>query len=293
MNGEAVVQGISGALLVGLAGFLYLHASYFQRFRHALVSHQTRASLAFAYGLLFLFLAGLLGWIGLPGADAREYLAEAWRAVTPVKSLGAVFGAAPVLGLVAGVGSNLLRLARASDRAYLSDKRHPLFTTDLVRRMRLAALGDVASEADDQLLWTMWRAVTQGKLVQVTLKNRKVYVGSPLPLGDPSAAAQWMKLVPIASGFRDSDTLSYIPTTDYRLLFEAMAGTGQHRDDGPESRSRMRIEAGGMSVEFEPSDLGFILPWAEIASMTIHDPALEAFFAPAIEDETEEDGRPG
>lgn len=279
MNGESVVQGLSGALLVGLAGFLYLHSSYFQRFRHAPIGHQTRASLAFAYGLFFLFAAGLLAQAEFaPLAITRDFLLGVWVSITPVKSLSGVFGAAPMLALFAGLTSNIWRLMRASDRPYLKDVQHVLHTKNLLKRMRLAALGDVASSADDQMLWTMWRAITLGKLVQVTMKSRKVYVGSPLPLGDPSATSLWLKIMPIASGFRDAETLTYIPTTDYRILFEVLAESD--RGGGPELKSSIKVGLGTATIEFDQADLGFLLPWSEVASITIHDPALEAFFSP-------------
>jgi len=274
MGGESVVQGLSGALLVGLAGFLYLHFSYFQRFRNALVAPQTRASLAFAYGLLFLFAAGLSKY--LLSESVVELLSEVWTVISPLKSLDGVFGAAPALGLLAALASNIGRLVLASNKDYLKERGHALFSTNLRKRMQFAALNYVAGEGEDHMLWTIWRATTQGKLIQVSTKSRKVYVGMPLPLGDPSATSKWLKIVPIASGFRDSETLSYVPTTDYRSLFEALASPT------PESKRTRRIEAGSTVIDFDQYDLGFLIPWSEITSITIHDPALEAFFPPPV-----------
>lgn len=278
MSGDSVVQGLSGALLIGLSGFLYLHASYYQRFRYALVGHQTRASLAFAYGLAFLVLAGVLSRAGFPGAAGQKALASVWVSITPVATLNGIFGAAPLLGLLIGVLSNFWRLIRASDKSHLKYKKHALFTDRLDKRLRLAAMSDVAESGEDHLLSTMWRAATQGKLIQVTMKSRKVYVGSPLLQDDPSVNSLWLKILPIASGFRDSETLAYIPTTDYRALFDSLASSA--RSSGPEINSMIQIVKGKTSISFDQNDLGFLLPWTEVVSITIHDPALEAFFSP-------------
>lgn len=198
-------------------------------------------------------------------------------AVTPVPGLDAVYIVAPAVALLSGLLGNLRRLVLASDHPYLKDQLHPLFTTNIRARMRLAALGDFAKATDDRLLATLWRAMTLGKLIQVTLKGRKVYIGSPLASSDPSIESRWLKLVPIASGYRDSESLSYIATTDYRSLFEELA-------DG--------AEGGRLPEGFDRADLGVLICWTEIVSITIYDPALEEYFGAQVtevEDDLEEE----
>ena len=286
--GTEIAQGISGALLVALAGFLYLHVSFLQRFQHAAATPQTRASLAIAYGLLFLFIVGFISnltcWKASP---LSAFLSRVWLEITPIKGLGGVFGAAPAAGLLAGLLSNFSRLIQRANKPYLNDKNHALFTSSLIKRMRLAALSEVAIRTDDQMLRTLWRAITLGKLVQVTMKSRKVYIGMPLPSRDPSVETSWLKVVPIASGFRDSETLAFIPTTDYRDLFDALAEDSQGHDAEPDRCATSTIQKNGASINFDHGDVGFLLPWSDVASLTIHDPELEAFFAPeAVEVES-------
>lgn len=94
-----LVQGLSGAFLVGLAGFLYLHASYYRRFQHAAASPQTRTSLSFAYGIGFLLLTGVcLAALRHWSPRATHNLHAIWRGLSPVAGLDAVFVVAPGLG---------------------------------------------------------------------------------------------------------------------------------------------------------------------------------------------------
>lgn len=257
---SALFQGLSGALLVGLAGFLFLYTSYFQRFQHAAASPQTKTSLSFAYGIgLLLFTSIALCVLHEACPRLTSALHSFWVQVSPVPGLSAVFVAAPAAGLILGFLGNVIGLVGSSGQLYLANASHPLYTTNIRARMRLAALGRVASKTDDRLLATLWRAVTLGKLVQITLKGRKVYIGSPLASGDPSVESQWLKIVPIASGYRDSESLVYIATTDYRGLFDELAGTE-------------------LDVSFDRQDLGILIAWSEISSLTIYEPKLEDFF---------------
>lgn len=277
-SGGALVESLSVALLIGLSGFLYLYSSYFKRFQLAAASQSTRTSLTFAYGLIFIILTSYVASNCIENNPSlNEALVGFWSKVSPFDSLPGEFGAAPVLGLLAGVASNILSLIRRSDEPFLKDKSHPLFTNNLQRRMRLAALSDLALITEDQMLRTLWRSLTLGKLIQVTLKNRKVYIGSPLASKDPSIESLWLKIVPIASGFRDDETLSYIPTTDYRELFNLLANANEVN---PNIIDNQKIVVGqsNQSLMFDPNDVGIILPWAEITSLTIYDPTLEALF---------------
>lgn len=274
-EGVATVwQGVGSALLVGLSGFLYLYSSYFKRFQLAHLAPQTRASLSLAYGLIFLFVAAIVSWL-LQGKMPR--LEAAWIAVSPLQGIRAPFIVAPVLGFAYGVLGNLFRLVRNSDLIYLKDRKHPIHTNLLRPRMRVAALSDLAKSTEDRLLWTLWRAVTLGKLVQVTLKSGKVYIGSPLASLDPSSPSGWIKIIPIASGYRDQDNQSYIQTTDYRDLFEAMAERAKSLSS-PEVQSRAS-PGNGHNIYFDPHDLGILITWSEVVSLTIHEPGLQSYFS--------------
>jgi len=214
-GGASLIQGLSGALLVGLTGFLYLHVSYFQRYRYATTAQATRTSLSFAFGIAVLLLTSLM--LAVLRAHAPAYVLAAhalWSRVSPLPGLSEVFILAPLVGLSCGMAENLVRLFMASDEPYLKDKTH-LHVPDLRARMRVAALHRVANYTDAPLLLAVWRAMTLRELVLITLKSREVYVGLPMVLADPSIESPWLKLMPVAGGFRDSERLTCVLTTPY------------------------------------------------------------------------------
>lgn len=277
IGGNSLIQGVGGALLIGLSGFLYLHASYFQRFQYASASAQTKASLSFAYGILFLIVAVLL--IPLLAKSfplASSAIKEHWAKVASVMKLHPSFFVAPLLGILFGFLGNVIRLVVHSDSIFLKERNHKLHTTKLLPRMKLAALSAYAAITDDRLVATLWRAVTLGKLVQITLKSRKVYIGPIVASVDPSAIGNgWLKIIPILSGFRDKDSLYFVNTTDYLPLFEDMAS-----GNGAVFGEMQKIPSG-----FDREDLGVLIPWAEVVSLTIHDPNLNDFFSAQTMDE--------
>lgn len=274
--GNTLIQGLSGALFVGLSGFLYLHGSYYQRFQHASATQQVRTSLSFAYGALFLILSSIL----FPELKGRleilhKYFRDEWSVVSSVLKLHPVFFVAPILALIFAIIGNLYRLVRHSDEKYMKDRSHSVYSENLRMRMKLAAMADYAKITDDRMLATLWRAVISTKLIQITLKNRKIYIGLPLASADPSLmVGGWFKIIPLVSGFRDKDTLSFIETTNYVALFETMAN-GNEASSGELQR---------VPTSFDRNDLGILVPWGEITSLTIHDPALDEFFSAQVMD---------
>lgn len=280
----ALVESVSIALLIGLSGFLYLYTSYFKRFQLAASAQHTRTSLAFAYGLAIMIASSCAGFfIKEHFTGLNSLLTTNWGNISPFGSLRGEFFAAPILGLVLGLLSNFYLLICNSDLPFLKEKNHPLYSNDLRGRMRIAALSKLAITTEDQMLATLWRALTLGKLIQVTLKTRKVYIGSPLASKDPSIESRWLKIVPIASGFRHDETLSYVPTTDYRSLFDLLVGN----NDLSSKVDTKEVALAGTDILFDPNDVGILIPWIEITSLTIYDPALEALFEKSNPTQTE------
>ncbi len=278
-TGSMLLQGVGSTLLVGLAGFLYLHGSYFKRFQIAHLPPQTRASLSFAYGLCFLFLASISAHICPKGAGA---LSTFWADLSPVPNVGGLFGMAPILGLVVACASNIVRLVRVSSLPYFTSREHALHSSSLRARMRLAALVTLSKNSDDLRFLTLWRAITLGKLIQVTLKSGKVYIGSALATLDPSAPDGWLKIVPIASGYRDSISRKYVQTTVYLDLYDALVAAEQPQaDDDSKQNTTPDVDPANAPriIQFDPQDLGILITWDEVVSLTIHEPALQSYFA--------------
>jgi hypothetical protein len=253
-TGTGLAQGISGALLVGLAGFLYLHASYYQRFKHAAASQSTRTSLAFALGLGLLLVTSV-GLVVLQEFVPRLVVAihSRWQAISPLPGLDTVFILAPAVGLLCGLGGNVIGLVRVSDAPYLNDPSHPLHSWALRRRMLHAAVDRVARETHDGRLFTLWRALERRKLLQITAKGREVFIGWPVSMADPSLDTPWLHLVPIATGYRDADGPAFEASTGYLELFDTL----------PFAR-----------LPSDAIDLGILVSWEEVESLSIYNPQL-------------------
>jgi hypothetical protein len=77
----------------------------------------------------------------------------------------------------------------------------------------------VIGEKDDPLEVMLRMALGRGRLVMFSVKNGKVYVGLVVSLQDPSRTMQFIKIVPLMSGYRDKDTkvvqfTTFYPQTD-------------------------------------------------------------------------------
>ena len=79
----------------------------------------------------------------------------------------------------------------------------------------------VIEEKDDPLEIMLRKALGQGRLIMFSVKNGKVYVGFVASLQDPSRTMQFIKIVPLMSGYRDKDTKVVQFTTFYPQVDEA------------------------------------------------------------------------
>ena len=57
------------------------------------------------------------------------------------------------------------------------------------------------------------------------MDSRKRYVGYILETSDPERETKAIRLLPLASGYREKDTLELVPTTDYEWINENTAAT--------------------------------------------------------------------
>lgn len=77
------------------------------------------------------------------------------------------------------------------------------------------------SPLDDFLFKSSVSKTKESAIVMITMKDRKVYVGNIITLGEPSeteAPDQEIKIVPWMSGYRDKDNLTVTFTTYYEIL---------------------------------------------------------------------------
>jgi hypothetical protein len=142
-------------------------------------------------------------------------------------------------------------------------------------RMRLAAVARSIRKSDDSVLRLLWRATIYGTPLMVTLKSGKVYVGkSAETIADPFVRAQSLKIIPLQSGYRDEKTHRAELSTDYQRIYEMMQRKPEE-EEGPVNLSDpLAIEymdlkcTDGTLVEVDMQDMGVVILWSEVQSLT-------------------------
>lgn len=287
--GQSSLGATAAALaLIITAGFLFLHTSYIHRFRIAHENAQTKASLYSVFGLAMLVFSSLLIVAVQELFPSFKVFMDGYAqwARLVLFDLPGQFPGALAMAIFLGMVWNVVLLAGKSSQPYLSDSDHPLHSNGLLQRIRLAALAYVAERSNDTFLATLWRASSLGELVQVTLKSRKVYIGSVVNFADPSVEMKWLRLVPLASGYRDKDSLGYIEQTSYLPLFEAMS------PGRPNGKASITLDGKFEEIQFDDADLGILVSLAEVSSLTLYEPGLEAYFRAATDQSVHKGSNP-
>ena len=73
----------------------------------------------------------------------------------------------------------------------------------------------VAREMGDVVELLMLEAMEDGKYVELSLRSRKSYIGIPLESGLGRQGQSDISIIPLASGYRDTDTQELMITTHY------------------------------------------------------------------------------
>lgn len=86
---------------------------------------------------------------------------------------------------------------------------------------RKIALNWATRQQKNQLLLLLSEASLRNRMISVSLKNRKYYMGyvKSAPSLDPSET--YFRVYPVASGYRDKDTLRFEKTTDYQTIADS------------------------------------------------------------------------
>jgi hypothetical protein len=122
------------------------------------------------------------------------------------------------------------------------------------------------------------RAMHDGLPVITTLKSRKVYVGFVQEMVYASVPKKSIKILPIASGYRQKEDLQLQLTTDYSPLLVAMSEYYEKIKESP-ANSEVEIEVvGKIPITFDSevfekltNDLGVVVCWDEIETVSVWD----------------------
>lgn len=118
------------------------------------------------------------------------------------------------------------------------------------RTDKASALYDVFQK--DDLSKTILTSMIEEKPLQITLDNRKAYVGYVLDTVEPLGDVSYLTILPMMSGYRDSETLELALSNDYFASAEDFEKAGKS----------------------SPEDFGIVIPRSKIVSCHIFNPDL-------------------
>jgi len=164
----------------------------------------------------------------------------------------------------------ILWLMREDVTAFLENQPNPTPRWHLRMRMRFAASAKYITQSSNAALQTWYRASVLKKPILLTLKSRKVYVGTPYAsLEDPSRDFTFIKILPIRSGYRDADTKKITFFVDYKSLVDSAMDI----ENGAEDYVRLP-SADGEPTIVDLNDMGIVITWKDIEILTIFDEAI-------------------
>ena len=155
------------------------------------------------WGLLFLAISFFLSTL-IPYSDVLTAIRQWWAFHTPPIEYSGISSFAFALGMVSQWGLNKLGSLLGSG---VREGEHVLMTYG------------------SQLEKLLYRSLIEEKRVMVTLKNGKVYIGRVTISLAPQEDRDFL-LLPIKSGYRESDKHRLVLTTHYDEAYRQIAETG-------------------------------------------------------------------
>ena len=163
----------------------------------------------------------------------------------PVGFLSSAFDRAAVLSVMFGVTAPML-LNRFFDQREVERK--------------------IVDEQGSLIELLIAESIGRGKLVEVSLRNGKSYIGFALQSRVTRHPDSHVSIFPVSSGYRDNDTQELRVTTQYAPV------VWRHIQDMQDSEA----------AEFDPiNDLRVVIPRSEIVSARLFDPDLHDRFQEA------------
>jgi hypothetical protein len=279
--GEAASSLFSASISL-LAGYAFIRLSYYRKFSASSLRTDRLALHLLGYSFVAYVVGDFLAEV-IPDFTPSS---PTWLANVRVDLDGAGIKA-PVINsiafaVIAAALDNLrVRILMRSDVSRIS---RGSFLEDL----RIAAVARFVRKSNDSALRVIFRATILQKPIMLTLKSHKVYVGKPylLPWEDPTTELTYVKILVSQSGYRDPLTKKVNLTTRYSELSDNLVELDDERSDNPKdptdplSSDILGLAApnGEIVAEVDLNDMGVIIAWAQVETLTIYDENLYKAF---------------
>jgi hypothetical protein len=274
---ESVIKGFQASVIL-FGGYLFLRTSYY---RHFLTEHLRADRFAFhllGYALLSYFISVVVVSIiarQFPDSLVREALATASEYTHLESPVVCTLFIASILG----IADSLLTL-------FLMRRNPSLTKTPWLRQplriLRAAAQARFIRNCDDHTIRLLHRAHCFRKPVMVTMRNRKVYVGELLGIGNPSVTPKSIKIFPRFSGYRKRVTQKVELPTDYEKIYAKVGlrneGEPANPDDPLSKDLGDLVLDSGKKVEVDIQDMGIVILWSQIQTLSLYDKSIYQAF---------------
>jgi hypothetical protein len=270
--GEESVLKAFGASVTLFAGYLFLRMSPYRRFKAEHLRTDRFALHVFGLALISYGISVVIASVidrKFPGTSVQTFLhklADSYAHVEVQVVVTVVL--APMLGVL---DSLIITYRMRRDPAVVERSWKKLIT-----KIRAAAVARFILTCDDAAIRLLHRATIFRKPLMLTLKSGKVYVGQPVGgIGDPSVRAHSIKIIPLVSGYRDPDTHKVELPTKYRDVYQMMVLRQKEEPTNPDDPLAKDIAdlacRDGSSVVTDMQDIGVVVLWSEVQSLSLYD----------------------
>jgi hypothetical protein len=268
---ESLARAFGDVSVSLLAGYLFLRISPYRGWRADHLRSDRFAFHVFGFSIICytagVAIASVISF-KFPHGFVDTYLSKAGKYLELKPSTICAFAAGPFL---AAADRMIIMLRMLGDPAV---KEHAWF--ELYKKSAAAAVARFVFKCDDAAIRTLHRATFYLKPLMLTLKSGKVYVGIPVKgIANPSVHANYIKIFPIYSGYRDPDTHKVNFLTRYRDITSQITARQNekpaHTDD-PLAEDMADLRFGnGNPVAIDLQDIGVVILWSEVVTVSLYD----------------------
>jgi len=180
--------GLGVLLVPALAGYLFLN--WFNGTRYSL-PRETGYHVVFRAAIVGVFLFFIARLCVLLANTLIPQIGQSWKTVVPLDYSGTAAATIVLAALL------------------------PLVLNQFRRYDRFQSQQKAAVAAGDQISLIIDQAILQGRFVEISLASGKSYVGSPIQGTFGHRDHGDVAIIPVASGYRHSETRALVITTNY------------------------------------------------------------------------------